>query len=187
MEGQACQAPPEGSRCALDGEVHQGQAERRRLDAAGRSGDPGIWIQEPCLDRSWLRLHPQWSATNAAAYEGRRLREGLLDKTNTASAVWADTAYRSAANEAFMAKNGFVSRVHRKKPKGRAMPDAVRRANNAKSKIRSRVEHVFAEQKERMSLFIRTIGIARATTKIGLANLVFNIKRLLFLRRIAAA
>ena len=34
-----------------------------------------------------------------------------------------------------------------------------------------------------MELFIRTIGIARATTKIGLANLVFNIKRLPFLRR----
>jgi IS5 family transposase len=127
----------------------------------------------------------KWSATDAAAYEGRRLREGLLDKTNTASAVWADTAYRSAANEAFMAKNGFVSHVHRKKPKGRAMPDAIRRANNAKSKIRSRVEHVFAEQKNRMDLFIRTVGIARATTKIGLANLVFNIKRLLFLRRVA--
>ena len=84
-------------------------------------------------------------------------------KTNTASAVWADTAYRSAANEAFMAKNGFVSHVHRKKPKGRAMPDMMRRANNAKSKIRSRVEHVFAEQKDRMELFIRIIGIARAT------------------------
>ena len=35
-----------------------------------------------------------------------------------------------------------------------------------------------------MGLFIRTIGIARAKTKIGLANLVYNIKRLLFLRRI---
>ena len=129
----------------------------------------------------------QWSATDAAAYEGRRLREGLLDKTNTARGVWADTAYRSAANEAFMEKNGFVSHVHRKKPKGRAMPAAMRRTNNAKSKIRSRVEHVFAEQKDRMELFIRTIGIARATTKIGLANLVFNIKRLLFLRRAAVA
>ena len=127
----------------------------------------------------------KWTATDAAAYEGRRLREGLLDKTNTARRVWADTAYRSAANEAFMAKNGFVSRVHRKKPKGRAMPAAIRRANNAKSKIRSRVEHVFAELKDRMDLFIRTIGIARATTKIGLANLVSNIKRLLFLRRVA--
>jgi transposase len=93
----------------------------------------------------------QWSATDAAAYEGRRLREGLLDKTNTASGVWADTAYRSAANEEFMGKNGFVSHVHRKKPKGRAMPGAIRRANNAKSKIRSKVEHVFAEQRNRIS------------------------------------
>jgi IS5 family transposase len=129
----------------------------------------------------------QWSATDAAAYEGRRLREGLLDKTNTASGVWADTAYRSAANEVFIRKNGFVSHVHRKKPKGCAMPGAIRRANNAKSKIRSKVEHVFAEQKDRMDLFIRTIGIARATVKIGLANLVYNIQRLLFLRRIAVA
>jgi transposase, IS5 family len=129
----------------------------------------------------------QWSATDAAAYEGRRLREGLLDKTNTASGVWADTAYRSAANEEFMGKNGFVSHVHRKKPKGRAMPGAIRRANNAKSKIRSKVEHVFAEQKDRMDLFIRTIGIARAKMKIGLANFVYNIKRLLFLRRIVVA
>jgi hypothetical protein len=54
-------------------------------------------------------------------------------------------------------------------------------SQNAKSTIRSRIEHVFAEQKERMDLFIRTVGIARATTKIGLANLVYNIKRLIFL------
>jgi transposase, IS5 family len=129
----------------------------------------------------------QWAATDAAAYEGRRLREGLLDKTNTASGVWADTAYRSTTNETFLARNGFVSHIHRKKPKGRTMPEAMRRANNAKSKIRSRIEHVFAEQKDRMGLLIRTIGMARATIKIGMANLVYNIKRLLFLRRIAAA
>jgi IS5 family transposase len=104
----------------------------------------------------------------------------LLDKTNTAASVWADTAYRSVANEAYMAKNGFVSRIHRKKPKGRPMPDAIRRANALKSKVRSRIEHVFAEQKDRMGLFIRTIGIARAKVKIGMANLVYNFKRLVF-------
>ena len=129
----------------------------------------------------------KWSATDAAAYEGRRLREGLLDKTNTAAGVWADTAYRSAANETFMERNGFISHIHRKKPKGRAMPEAIRRANAAKSKIRSRVEHVFAEQKDRMEVFIRTVGIARATMKIGMTNLVYNIKRLVFLCRTAAA
>ena len=125
--------------------------------------------------------------TDAAAYEGARLREGLLDPGNTARTVWADTAYRSSANEAFLDKHGFVSRIHRKKPKGRPMPEATRRANNAKSKIRSRVEHVFAEQKARMGLFVRTIGIARAKTKIGMANLVYNMRRLAWLTRVAAA
>jgi IS5 family transposase len=129
----------------------------------------------------------KWAATDAATYEGARLREGLLDRSNTASGVWADTAYRSAANEAFMEKNGFVSHVHRKKPKGRLMPEAVRRANAAKSKVRSRIEHVFAEEKDRMGLFIRTIGIARARVKISMANLVYNFKRLLFLQRSVAA
>lgn len=128
-----------------------------------------------------------WKVTDAAAYEGAVLRDGLLDKTNTARTVWADTAYRSAVNEAFMADNGFVSRVHRKKPKGRPMPENTRRANNAKSKIRSRVEHVFADQKTRIGLVVRTIGIARATTRIGLVNLVYNIRRLLFIQRRAAA
>jgi IS5 family transposase len=129
----------------------------------------------------------RWQASDAAAYEGARLRQGLLDKSNTASNVWADTAYRSAVNEAFLEKNGFVSCIHRKKPKGRPMPETTRRANAAKSRIRSRVEHVFAEQKARMGLFIRTIGIARATTKIGMANLVYNIKRMLFLSKTLAA
>lgn len=129
----------------------------------------------------------KWLATDAAAYEGARLRENLLDTSNTSKSVWGDTAYRSAANETFMEKNGFVSRVHRKKPKGRPMPEATRRANNLKSKVRSRVEHVFAEQKSRMGLFVRTIGIARATTRIGLANITYNMKRLIHLERIAAA
>ena len=65
----------------------------------------------------------RWLATDAAAYEGARLREGLLDRSNTASTIWADTAYRSKANEAFLGAQGFVSRIHRKKPPGRPMSD----------------------------------------------------------------
>jgi transposase, IS5 family len=38
-----------------------------------------------------------------------------------------------------------------------------------------------------MGLFVRTIGIARARVKIGMANLVYNFKRLIFWRRIVAA
>ena len=95
-------------------------------------------------------------------------------------------AYRSQANERFMAENGFVSRVHRKKPPGRPTPVRTARANGAKSKVRAKIEHIFAEQKSRMGLFIRTNGLERARTKIGLANLVYNVKRLTVLERSAA-
>ena len=138
------------------------------------------------IDREFGLIR-RWDATDAAAYEGARLREGLLDKTNTASSVWADTAYRSKANEEFLARNGFVSRIHRKKPPGRPMPETTRRANALKSKVRAHVEHVFAAQKDKMDFFIRTVGIARAMTKIGMVNLVYNITRLVFLSRTARA
>jgi IS5 family transposase len=121
-----------------------------------------------------IRRH---KTSDAAAHDGARLREGLIDPANTASDVWADTAYRSAANQAYLNKAGRVSRIHRKKPKGKPMPKAVARANATKSKVRARVEHVFAEQKDRMGLFIRTIGIARAEATITLTNMAFNMKR----------
>lgn len=138
------------------------------------------------IDRRF-RLIRRWKATDASAHDGARLREGLLDRSNTGSAVWADTAYRSAANERHMERYGFVSKVHHKKPPHREMSASTRRANAGKSVIRSRVEHVFADQKSRMDLFIRTIGIQRAEMKIGMANLVYNIRRFIFLERISAA
>jgi IS5 family transposase len=115
--------------------------------------------------------------SDAAAHDGARLREGLVDPANTASDVWADTAYRSAANEAFLHKAGKTSRIHHKKPKGKPMSKTVAKGNATKSKVRARVEHVFAEQKDRMGLFIRTIGIARAAATITLANMAYNMKR----------
>jgi IS5 family transposase len=123
----------------------------------------------------------KWAATHAAAHDGARL-EDLLDRGNTASEVSADTAYRSAKNEAMLARRGFVSRIHRKKPKGKPMPDRTRIANAQKSKVRSAVEHVFAHQKGLLGLTIRTIGLARARVKIGLANLAYNMRRFIWLR-----
>jgi IS5 family transposase len=123
----------------------------------------------------------RWTASHAAAHDGARLEE-VLDRGNTASEVWADTAYRSAKNEAMLAQRGFVSRIHRKKPKGKPMPERTRSANAQKSKVRSAIEHVFAHQKGLLHLTIRTIGLARAHVKIGLANLAYNMRRFIWLR-----
>ncbi len=128
-----------------------------------------------------------WTATNAARHDGAQL-PNLVSTANTGSDVWADTAYRSRANEKHLAECGRRSQVHRKKPKGRPMPLRTARANGARSKVRSAVEHVFARQKGPMGLFVRTIGMARARVKIGLANIVYNMKRAVWLtERVAIA
>jgi IS5 family transposase len=127
-----------------------------------------------------------WTVTHAAAHDGARL-ETVLDPGNTASDVYADTAYCSAKNEEMLAKRGLVSRIHHKKPKGRPMPERTRRANARKSVVRSKVEHVFAHQKGLMGLVVRTIGIARAEVKIGMVNLAYNMRRLVWLKGRAAA
>ena len=120
--------------------------------------------------------------THGARHDRSQLRE-VVTTNNTSSDVWADTAYRSKTNEAWLAANGRVSRIHCKKPKGKPRSEALRAANRAKSKIRARVEHVFAQQKAHMGLFVRTIGIKRAETKIMLANLAYNMQRLIFHER----
>ena len=117
-----------------------------------------------------------WNVTSASAYDGAQLRN-VLNRGNTGSTVWADTAYRSKKNEEWLDRNGYVSDIHHKKPKGRPMSEATSRANGRRSRIRAFVEHVFAQQKSRMGLFVRTIGIARARTKIGMANLAYNLTR----------
>ena len=66
------------------------------------------------------------------------------------------------------------------------MLEHVRRGNATKSKVRAHVEHVFAQQKAVMGLFIRTIGIKRAEAKITLVNLAYNMNRLIFHERRAA-
>lgn len=125
----------------------------------------------------------RWDVTDASRHDGRMLRRGLLDKTNTGSTVWADSAYRSKANETFMEKHGFRSQVHHRKPRGRPMAPNIRRGNASRSKVRAAVEHVFARQKGPMGLFIRTIGLVRARVKIGMANIAYNMSRLVWHER----
>lgn len=109
--------------------------------------------------------------------------EKLIDLENTEAAVYVDIAYRSARNERILSKNMLKSQIHRKKPKGKPMLGQTVCANRSASKIRAKVERVFAELKYRMGLAIQTIGIKRAQTRIGLVNLVYNMKRLRFWKK----
>jgi hypothetical protein len=63
------------------------------------------------------------------------------------------------------------------------MPKRAARANARKSAVRAHVEHLFAHLKGPMGLAIRTIGIARATATVTLANMACNMKRWCWLDR----
>jgi transposase, IS5 family len=119
--------------------------------------------------------------TSAAAPDGRQLKRLIAE--NSSSELWADSAYRSQKNEKMLEDRMITSRIHRRKPAGKPMPQATARANAKKSSVRAAVEHVFGHQKVRFGLFIRTIGLARAEAKLTLANLAYNFDRLIFHER----
>ena len=80
--------------------------------------------------------------TDGAWFDGRMLRD-VVTRDNTASDVWADTAYRSQANEAWLKSMDRVSRVHRKKPRGKPMS---RRASGANAKRQTSINRLDTRQ-----------------------------------------
>jgi hypothetical protein len=70
----------------------------------------------------------------AAAPDGHQLG-ALLDRPNTASPIWADRAYRSAANVALLARRGLVAQVPRPKPRGRDLPAHRARGNASRARV----------------------------------------------------
>ena len=133
------------------------------------------------------KLIRKWDATAASVHDSQKL-DDLLDTSNTAKDVWADSAYRSAEIEAKLAAKGLKSRVHYKGARGRPLGERQKQANKARSEVRARVEHIFGHQTNSMGAkIVRTVGAARARFKIGMMNLGYNMRRLVQLERMAAA
>jgi transposase, IS5 family len=133
------------------------------------------------------KLVRRYAETEASVHDSQKLDE-VLDKSNTSNEVWADSAYRSAETEAKLKERGFKSRIHRRAARNHPLSDRQKAANTTRSRVRARVEHVFGDQQNAMGgIFVRTIGIARAAVKIGMMNLVYNMRRFVSLERVAAA
>lgn len=164
---------------------------------------PEGWAEKPAmrrqkdLDARWTKKHGQshygyknhvnvdrrhklvrrYTVSDAARHDSQEL-EAVLDPDNTAADVWADSAYRSAEIEARLKQTHLRSRIHRKAVRGRALTEREKQGNRTRSKVRSRVEHVFGAFVNDMGgKLVRTIGIARAKTKIGLQTLGYNMRR----------
>lgn len=128
------------------------------------------------------KLIRDYEVTSSSVHDSQVFKEILAD--NTAKDIWADSAYRSEDHEQELKKSGYRSHVHKKGTRGRPLSEREQHANKKKSKVRVRVEHIFGSiTNEQKGLFVRTIGLVRAKMKIGMMNLVYNMRRFVFLRR----
>ena len=120
--------------------------------------------------------------THAAIHDSQVFDE-LLDQATDADgnkrAVFADSAYRSAAQEQRLTDAEIASQVCEKGTRGQPLTEEQKLSNRTKSKVRARVEHVFGAQAAMGGHVVRTIGLQRAKLKIGLMNLVYNMVRLM--------
>ena len=132
------------------------------------------------------KLIRAYEVTSAEVHDSQKLVD-VLSK-NTSGDLWADSAYRSQANEEKLAAVGLRSHIHKKGQRNKPLSEAQQRANIRKSKVRVRVEHVFgAMTNEQGGLYFRVIGLARTATRVGLMNRVYNMRRLVQIDKLRAS
>jgi transposase, IS5 family len=123
------------------------------------------------------KLIRDYEVTPASVHDSQ-VFETLLDEDNSSRDVWADSAYRSEEKLEALGKSRFREHLQRKGCKDKKLTEREKKGNRTRSRIRSRVEHIFGVQAMRAGdLIIRTIGLIRAKAKIGLRNLAYNLDR----------
>lgn len=127
------------------------------------------------------KLIQSYQVSNASVHDSQVFDE-LLDHTPEEQGkkrpVYADSAYRSEEKETELAKSGIRSEICEKGTRNYPLTETQKGNNRRKSKVRARVEHVFGAQAQYGGHYIQTIGMQRAKVKIGLMNLVYNMRRL---------
>ena len=84
----------------------------------------------------------RYKVTDAAVHDSQVV-DDILDPKNTASGVWADSAYRTAEIEEKLKENGLKSRIHRKGNRDKPLSERERQGNKTRSSVLVRIEHVF--------------------------------------------
>jgi len=119
----------------------------------------------------------KYIVTDASVHDSQVV-EDILTESDAGQPLWADSAYVGEEQEAIYRKKKVIVKIHEKGVRNKPLTDEQKSNNSEKSKTRARVEHIFGFIENSMKKsFIRTIGIVRAETKIGLMNLTYNLCR----------
>lgn len=132
--------------------------------------------------------------TNASVHDSQVIVE-LVDEND--EIVYADSAYvgeelHNEIREKIRLALGLPEnelpkielKINEKGYRNKPLTDEQKENNREKSKIRVRVEHIFGHMTNSMGgIFVRGIGIKKATLSLTLKNLTYNISRYAFLAR----
>jgi len=123
--------------------------------------------------------------TDASVHDSQVLETVLRGQDVGGKEVWADSAYRSVEQEQRLEASQHTSQIHERAYRNKPLSEAQGINNGEKSRVRARVEHVFATMENDMGgIFLRSIGAARAAVGVGLMNLTYNLKRITTLIRL---
>jgi IS5 family transposase len=127
---------------------------------------------------SGSKLVTGFTVTAASVHDSKE-GTGLLGAEDEGQPFYADSAYAGEALEkGYSDDKKVIPEVIEKGKKGTPLTDTQKESNRLKSKVRSRVEHVFGFVENSMNgSFIRCIGKRRAEAVIGLMNLTYNMFR----------
>ena len=102
----------------------------------------------------------------------------MLDEHDSGEDFYADSAYSGEPQEKIIAAKEMNNKVCEKGSRNHPLTDKQKESNREKSRVRSRVEHIFGFMEMSMDgMYIHCIGIKRATAIIGLMNLTYNMYR----------
>lgn len=124
-----------------------------------------------------------YSVETAAPHDSQFF-EPLLDPNNSSLDLWADSAYKSREIDGICENKTYHNHIHHRAYRNKPLNGHQKRSNTAKSRVRARIEHMFAQAKNWGKRFVvGGIGITRNRFDIGLKNLVYNLRRYEFLER----
>jgi IS5 family transposase len=130
------------------------------------------------------KLIRNYQVTSAEVHDSNVFVDLLVD--NSSKSIWADSAYRSEAIEVSLKETDHRSHVHKKGNRNKPLTEVEKQSKPKKSNVRARVEHVFGSiTDDQGGLNFRVIRAARNQIKIGLMNMVYNIRRYVTLHRMS--
>lgn len=129
------------------------------------------------------KLITGYEVTSASVHDSEVLENLLNKKEDEGQPFYGDSAYRSEAIEKSLASKNIESQIHEKGYRGRPLTKRQQQRNRKKSKVRARVEHIFAFMENSMhGVYLHCRSLVRASVAIGLMNITYNLFRLTQLR-----